>query len=140
MPYADYLLIVIGLMFVWGQGSGKWFIRPLIGILGTINFLISLMSNLLSYLRILALGLATGALAFAINQIAAVIADLLPSFLGIPAFVLILLFGHMTSIALNSLGSFVHSGRLQFIEFFGQFFQGGGREFSPFRRSINPVI
>lgn len=139
LPYIDYYLIAVGLLFVWGQGSGKWFVRPLIGALGTINFLIGMMSNILSYLRILALGLATGALAFAINQIAAVIADLLPSFLGIPVFVAILFFGHMISIALNGLGSFVHSGRLQFIEFFGQFFQGGGREFSPFRRTVHSI-
>lgn len=139
LPAIDYYLIAIGLLFIWGQGSGKWFIRPLIGILGTINFLIGMMSNILSYLRILALGLATGALAFAINQIAAVIGDLLPAFLGIPVFVAILFFGHMTSIALNCLGSFVHSGRLQFIEFFGQFFQGGGREFAPFRRTVHSI-
>jgi len=138
-PDLTYPLIITGLLFVWGQGTGKWFIRPLIGVLGTINFLIGMMSNLLSYLRILALGLATGALAFAINQIAAVIGDLLPVFLGIPVFVAILFFGHMTSIALNCLGAFVHSGRLQFIEFFGQFFQGGGREFAPFRRTAHSI-
>jgi V/A-type H+-transporting ATPase subunit I len=139
IPNMDYALIAIGLLFIWGQGSGKWYIRPLLGVLGTMNFLIGLMSNLLSYLRILALGLATGALAFAINQIAAVIGDLLPAFLGIPVFIAILFFGHMTSIALNSLGAFVHSGRLQFIEFFGQFFQGGGREFAPFRRTAHSI-
>lgn len=136
VPFMDYALIAIGLLFIWGQGKGPWFVRPLVGVLGTLGFLIGIMSNVLSYLRILALGLATGALAFAINQVALVLKDLLPIFLGIPVFICILLFGHMISLVLNGLGSFVHSGRLQFIEFFGQFFQGGGREFSPFKRSI----
>jgi V/A-type H+/Na+-transporting ATPase subunit I len=135
VPHIDYALIAIGTLFIWGQGKGPWFVRPLVGVLGALGFLISLMSNILSYLRILALGLATGALAFAINQVAIVMMDLLPIFLGIPVFLVILLFGHMISIALNGLGSFVHAGRLQFIEFFGQFFQGGGREFNPFQRS-----
>ncbi|MBT3834970.1 hypothetical protein HOF56_01860 [Candidatus Peribacteria bacterium] len=140
IPYLNYPTYAVGLLFIWGQGSGKWFIRPLIGILGTVNFLIGVMSNTLSYLRILALGLATGALAFAINQIGAVIAGLLPSIIGVPVFIMILFFGHLTSIALNCLGSFVHSGRLQFIEFFGQFFQGGGKEFAPFKRSTRSIL
>ncbi len=139
VPFMDYALIAIGLLFIWGQGKGPWFVRPLVGTLGALGFLIGIMSNILSYLRILALGLATGALAFAINQVAVVLKDLLPIFLGIPVFICILLFGHMISLALNGLGSFVHSGRLQFIEFFGQFFQGGGREFTPFKRSLSPI-
>ena len=139
LPHMDYVLIAIGALFIWGQGKGPWFVRPVVGALGTLSFLIGIMSNVLSYLRILALGLATGALAFAINQVALVMKDLLPIFLGIPVFIAILLFGHMISLVLNGLGSFVHSGRLQFIEFFGQFFQGGGREFSPFKRTIQTI-
>ena len=139
VPFMNPVLIIIGAFFIWGQGKGPWFVRPLIGALGSVNFLISVMSTILSYLRILALGLATGALAFAINQVALVMKDLLPIFIGIPVFLSILFFGHVVSIALNGLGSFVHSGRLQFIEFFGQFFQGGGREFSPFKRSIQAI-
>lgn len=139
VPFMDYILIAIGLLFIWGQGKGPWFVRPLVGALGALSFLIGILSNVLSYLRILALGLATGALAFAINQVAIVLKDLLPIFLGIPVFIAILLVGHMISLVLNGLGSFVHSGRLQFIEFFGQFFQGGGREFSPFKRTVQSI-
>jgi V/A-type H+-transporting ATPase subunit I len=62
---------------------------------------------------------------------------LFPLFIGIPLMVLIILGGHLVSIALNALGAFIHSGRLQFIEFFGQFFEGGGRQYSPFKRSIS---
>ena len=96
-----------------------------------------MLSNVLSYLRILALGLVTGALALAVNQLAIELGKLFPLFIAIPVIVVILLGGHLVSIALNTLGSFIHSGRLQFIEFFSQFFEGGGRAFSPFRRTLH---
>ncbi len=100
-----------------------------------LNFSISLLSNGLSYLRLLALGLVTGAMAMAVNQVAVEMGKLFPVWLAIPVIIVIFLGGHLVSIALNTLGSFIHSGRLQFIEFFSQFFEGGGRPFAPFRRS-----
>lgn len=122
---------------IWGKGYGSaWYIRPVMGVLGLVNFGIGLLSNSLSYLRILALGLVTGAIALAVNQVAIQMAKLFPPLLGIPVLILIAFMGHLVSIALNTLGAFIHSGRLQFIEFFGQFFEGGGRPYSPFRRSI----
>ena len=123
-------------IMIWGKGYGaKWFVRPIAGLLGTLNFAISMISNGLSYLRILALGLVTGAIAAAINQVAVEIGKLFPIWIGIPVIIVIFVVGHMVSIALNTLGSFIHSGRLQFIEFFSQFFEGGGRGFTPFKRS-----
>lgn len=122
---------------IWGKGYGSaWYIRPVMGVLGLVNFAIGLLSNSLSYLRILALGLVTGAIALAINQVAIQMSALFPPILGIPVLIVIAFAGHLVSIALNTLGAFIHSGRLQFIEFFGQFFEGGGRPYSPFRRSL----
>lgn len=121
---------------IWGKGYGSvWYLRPIMGLLGFLNFAIGLLSNGLSYLRILALGLVTGAIALAVNQVAIEMSRLFPLWLAVPVLILIALIGHLVSIALNTLGAFIHSGRLQFIEFFGQFFEGGGRPFSPFRRS-----
>lgn len=123
---------------IWGKGYGSpWFLRPFMGFLGLVNFALGLLSNTLSYLRILALGLVTGAIALAVNQVAVQMSGLFPPLIGIPVLIIILLGGHLVSVALNTLGAFIHSGRLQFIEFFGQFFEGGGREFSPFRRSLS---
>lgn len=123
---------------IWGKGYGSGFVaRPIMGLLGLINFAIGLLSNGLSYLRILALGLVTGAIALAVNQVAIQMGKLFPPVIGIPVMILIALGGHIVSIALNTLGAFIHSGRLQFIEFFGQFFEGGGRPYSPFKRSIS---
>lgn len=133
VPWALYASIAL---FVWGKGYGSpWYIRPIMGVLGAVNFLIGLLSNGLSYLRLLALGLVTGAIALAVNQVAVEMGNLFPVWVGIPVMIIIASVGHMVSIALNTLGSFIHSGRLQFIEFFSQFFEGGGRQFSPFSRS-----
>lgn len=125
------------ILIIWGKGYGsKWYLRPIMGALGFVNFAIGLLSNGLSYLRILALGLVTGAIAMAINQVAVELGKLFPVWLAIPVIVLIFVGGHLVSIALNVLGSFIHSARLQFIEFFSQFFEGGGKAYSPFRRNL----
>ncbi|PIR52937.1 hypothetical protein COU76_04135 [Candidatus Peregrinibacteria bacterium CG10_big_fil_rev_8_21_14_0_10_49_10] len=125
-------------LFIWGKGYGnRWFLRPIAGLLGAINFCVGMISNTLSYLRILALGLVTGALAMAVNQVAVQLGNLFPLWVAVPLIVIIFLVGHLVSIALNTLGSFIHSGRLQFIEFFSQFFEGGGKNFSPYRRSLS---
>ncbi|MFA7682307.1 MAG: V-type ATPase 116kDa subunit family protein, partial [Candidatus Peribacteraceae bacterium] len=134
---AQYSLIAALIILVWGKGYGaRWFVRPLVGVMGVINLAISMLSNSLSYLRLLALGLVTGAIAMAVNQVAVQMGKLFPLWLGIPVIIAICLVGHLVSIALNTLGSFIHSGRLQFIEFFSQFFEGGGKAFAPFRRSL----
>lgn len=133
---ARYLLGAALLFAVWGKGYGNpWYLRPIFGVLGLMNLAIGMLSNGLSYLRILALGLVTGAMALAINQVAMEMGKLFPLWLAIPVIIIISVLGHFVSIALNTLGSFIHSGRLQFIEFFSQFFEGGGKPFTPFRRS-----
>lgn len=133
---ATSVLVASLLLLVWGKGRGSpWYLRPLMGLLGALNFSIGLLSNSLSYLRILALGLVTGAIALAVNQVAAEMGKLFPLWLGIPVTIIVAMCGHAVSIALNTLGSFIHAGRLQFIEFFSQFFEGGGRPYAPFSRT-----
>jgi V/A-type H+-transporting ATPase subunit I len=89
-------------------------------------------SDVLSYARLLALGLAAAAIAVAINGIAQMVTGL-PFYTGYVAAVVILVLGHSFNLAVNILGAFVHSARLQYLEFFNKFFTGGGREFRPFR-------
>jgi V/A-type H+-transporting ATPase subunit I len=57
----------------------------------------------------------------------------MPYYTGYVMMVAILVGGHLFNMAVNTLGSFVHSARLQYLEFFGKFFEGGGTEFKPFR-------
>ena len=48
-------------------------------------------------------------------------------------FVIIFVIGHVFNLAINMLGAYVHTNRLQFVEFFGKFYEGGGRPFNPFK-------
>jgi V/A-type H+/Na+-transporting ATPase subunit I len=85
----------------------------------------------LSYLRLFALGLATGIIATSVNTIAGMLWTSTP---GKIAAIAVLIFGHPFNIAINALGGFIHSMRLQFVEFFTKFYEGGGTEFRPFKK------
>ncbi len=131
-----WIMVATIAILVWGKGYGSpWYLRPLVGFAGLLNFSIGMLTNSLSYLRILALGLVTGAIAGAVNQVAVEVGTLFPTGVDYLIIAIIFIGGHVVSVVLNALGSFIHSGRLQFIEFFGQFFEGGGKPFTPFKRS-----
>lgn len=88
------------------------------------------LADILSYSRLLALGLATTVIAMVVNTLS-------QTALGIPwlgwlAAALIFICGHLFNLAVSFLGGFVHSMRLQFVEFFSKFFKYGGRPFRPF--------
>ena len=84
----------------------------------------------LSYARILALALATGGIAMMINILSGMIAGISPVFLI--AGILFAVAGHAANLVLQCLGGFIHALRLQYVEFFGRFFDAGGRMFAPF--------
>lgn len=94
------------------------------------------LSDLLSYSRLLALGLATGVIAQVINAMAAMGGK---SVFGVILFVVVFIFGHTFNMAINLLGAYVHTNRLAFVEFFGKFYEGGGREFKPFKTDTKYV-
>ncbi|MCI8650226.1 MAG: V-type ATP synthase subunit I [Anaerotruncus sp.] len=87
------------------------------------------LSDILSYSRLLALGLATGVVGSVINQMGAMGGNGIP---GIILFVLVFLVGHTLNFGIELLGAYVHCNRLQFVEFFGKFYEGGRRKFQPF--------
>ncbi len=93
---------------------------------------VNILSDVLSYSRILALGLASTVIASVANLLATMNGF---SFGGLIMFVLVFLFGHLLNFALNVLGTYVHTGRLQYIEFFGHFYEDGGRAFKPIEYS-----
>ncbi len=90
----------------------------------------SWLSDVLSYSRLLALGLATGVIAQVINMMASMIGG--KSVLGVILFVAIMLIGHILNFGINLLGAYVHTNRLQYAEFFGKFYDAGGKDFQPF--------
>ena len=96
------------------------------GLYGTTGYL----SDILSYSRLLALGLATGVIATVFNKIGSMMGD---SVIGVIGFILIFVIGRGVNIGINALGAYVHTNRLQFVEFFGKFYTGGGKEFKPFK-------
>ncbi len=102
----------------------KRLFKGLGGIYGLINYA----SDLLSYSRILALGLVAAVIAKVINMITALGDN---GIFGAVVMVVVLLVGHVLNLAINVLGSFVHTSRLQYMEFFGKFYEDGGRVFEP---------
>ncbi|HHV08959.1 MAG TPA: V-type ATP synthase subunit I [Clostridiales bacterium] len=89
------------------------------------------LSDVLSYSRLLALGLASGIIGNVINKMASMPAKSY-GVVGVIIFIVIMLLGHTLNIAINALGAYVHTNRLQYVEFFGKFYEGGGRSFAPF--------
>ncbi len=89
----------------------------------------SYLSDILSYSRLLALGLATGVVAQVFNQLGSMFGA---SVMGVIGFIVVFIIGHALNIGINALGAYVHTNRLQFVEFFGKFYEGGGREFKPY--------
>jgi V/A-type H+-transporting ATPase subunit I len=90
--------------------------------------LISFASDLLSYCRILALGLASAVIAQVVNIMATLKGA---SFLGFLLMIVIFTIGHGLNLVINILGTFVHTARLQYIEFFNKFYEEGGTPFRP---------
>lgn len=91
------------------------------------------LSDVLSYSRLLALGLATGVIASVINMMGSMVAQGIGGILGAIVFVIIMVFGHLANFGINALGAYVHTNRLQYVELFGKFYDGGGQKFSPLK-------
>lgn len=89
----------------------------------------SWLGDILSYSRLLALGLATGVIATVFNSMGSMFGG---GILGAVIFIFVFVIGHTLNIGINLLGAYVHTNRLQYVEFFGKFYEGGGREFEPF--------
>ncbi len=98
--------------------SGLWTLYGITGYLG----------DLLSYTRILALTLATSVIALVVNMLASLMGT---SVIGIVFTVVVLIFGHILNLALSGLSAYVHATRLQYVEYFGKFYEGGGTAFQP---------
>ena len=129
-------LVYLGfaLVAITAARKGEGLVGKLIAVLAALyNDTIGYFSDILSYSRLLALGLATSALAFAVNLIAEIVSG--TPVVGPILAVAILIIGHVFALVINTLGAFIHSARLQFVEFFGKFISGTGRSFSPLSRS-----
>jgi V/A-type H+/Na+-transporting ATPase subunit I len=89
----------------------------------------SYVGDIVSYSRLLALGLATGFISYAFNLMVGLFPPVIRFTLGVVLFIGL----HLFNLGVNALGAYVHSSRLQYLEFFNKFYEGGGKKFSPFR-------
>jgi len=90
----------------------------------------SLIGDVLSYSRLMAFGLSTAGIGMVVNMLSRMLGDI--PVIGIPLMLFLLVFGHLFNLAINAFWGWIHTARLQFIEFFGRFYEGGGRAFVPF--------
>ena len=136
MKYTGIAMLAVGLLgLMVAGGLHKKGVKIVSGAFGNLYSIINFFSDLLSYTRLFGLGLATGVIAMVFNQIAMVMIQILP-IVGYLVAIFLLLVGHLFNIAINTLGAYVHNSRLQFVEFFGKFYEGGGRLFVPLGSSM----
>ncbi len=103
----------------------------LLGGLGALYGATSWISDIFSYMRLFGMGLATGVIGMVINMLIGMMMEAGP--LGIVFGVVIAVFAHLFNLGINALGAYVHSCRLQYIEFFGKFYEEGGVPFRPLK-------
>lgn len=112
-------------------------LNPLVGLYDTYNMASGLMGDILSYIRLFALGMAGGMLGKTFNDLASMLLEgeqsTVSLVVGILGFVLIILIGHVLNIAMSCLSAFVHPLRLSFVEYFKNAgYEGKGIEYKPF--------
>jgi V/A-type H+-transporting ATPase subunit I len=113
-----------------GRGTKNIFLKigsGLYALYGSTAYL----GDILSYSRLLALGLGSAVIGSVINMFGVMIADV--PYVGWLLAAVIVIGGHVFSLLINLLGAFVHAMRLQFVEFFGKFYSGDGIPFKPLR-------
>ena len=117
----------IGLVLTQGRSSKNPIMKLLNGILSLYD-VTSIVGDVLSYSRLMALGLATGVIASVVNVLGSLGGN---GIVGLISFIAISIFGHTLNFAINMLGAYVHTNRLQYVEFYQKFYEGGGRKYNP---------
>ena len=124
-------MAIIGAVIIFiyaGKGEpnyAKKVINGFLALYGSTSYL----GDILSYSRLLALGFGSAVIGMVINLLGGLAADI--PYVGWLVAITVVIGGHIFSIAINILGSFVHPLRLQYVEFFGKFYTGGGEPFTP---------
>lgn len=121
---------MVGIIATGGRDT-KNPIGRFVGGLYSLYGISSYVGDFVSYSRLMALGLSGGFIAGAINMMAAMVAK--KGILGMIGAIVIFIVGQVFNLGLSMLGAYVHTIRLTFVEFFGKFYEGGGKDFKIFR-------
>lgn len=126
------LLAISGiLIFILNNPDSNIFARIGSGIWDSYGMVTGVFGDLLSYIRLFALGISSAILGFVFNDISLQLLNI--PYVGWLFFLILLLFGHSINLFLATLGGFIHPMRLTFVEFYKNAgFEGGGKEYKPF--------
>ncbi|MFO7939615.1 MAG: V-type ATPase 116kDa subunit family protein [Bacteroidales bacterium] len=128
-----FLVISLGMILLFSNPDKNIFANIGIGIYDVYNMVTGVFGDMLSYIRLFALGISSAILGLVFNQIASQFLGM--GILGWLLFVVVLLIGHSLNIFLAGLGAFVHPLRLTFVEFYKNAgFTGGGKQYKPFSK------
>lgn len=136
-----WAVIVIGVVsalaiFIFNTPGRNPLINVGAGLWDTYNMATGILGDVLSYIRLFALGLAGGMLGAAFNDLAMMVKG--DSIITWLPFILILLFGHVLNVLMSALGSFVHPLRLTFVEYFKNAgYEGKGAKYNPLTKTMN---
>lgn len=119
---------LVGILLTAGRHN-KGVLGKVMGGFSGLYGLVNLLSDLLSYARLFGLGLASGAIGTAFNTLGAMFFSV--PVVGYVLGIVLLIPLHAFNLGIGVLGAYVHNARLQFLEFYGKFYDGGGRPFCP---------
>ena len=128
-----YVLLGVGVFLLMLSGAlHKKGASKVSGAFARLYDIINFFSDLMSYTRIFGLGLASAVIGMVFNEIGSLMMNMIPiKAIGVIVTAVVFLIGHVFNIGINALGAYVHNSRLQFVEFFGKFYTGGGELFRP---------
>jgi len=121
---------LLSIIITQGRSNKNIILKVAGGVISLYN-LIGYFSDILSYSRLFALGLSTAVLAVVVNNFVMLFKDV--PFIGIILAALIFVIGHLFNMVISGMSAFIHSTRLQYVEYFTKFYEGGGVPFKPFK-------
>ena len=126
------VVLVVGCVMLLAQARTAKGLGKVTAVIGAVyNGVTGYFGDILSYSRLMVMMLASSVIGQVFNILAAMPGGGLPPVLGVPIFFVIFLVGHAFNFGLNIIGTYVHTSRLQYLEFFKQFYKEGGRPFRP---------
>ncbi len=138
LPHTNMMFVIgfftIGL-FIFNEG--KNFLEKIVSGLGSLYGLISFGSDVLSFTRLVAVGLTSGIIANVINQLGSILYEAIPDqILGMILLIIFLIVGHIFNLVIALFGAYINPLRLNYVEFYPKFFEGNARQIKPLQNQF----